>query len=37
LRKVVFDYLQQQNAAAVLATHDQEDTNAAGGIVVTID
>jgi putative thiamine transport system ATP-binding protein len=37
LRKVVFNYLQQQNAAAVLATDDQEDTNAAGGIVVTID
>jgi len=37
LRKVVFDYLQQQNVAAVLATHDQEDANAAGGIVVTVD
>jgi putative thiamine transport system ATP-binding protein len=37
LRAVVFEHLRQQNVPAVLVTHDQEDADAAGGIIVTID
>jgi putative thiamine transport system ATP-binding protein len=37
LRSVVFDHLRQQNVPAMLVTHDQDDAEAAGGQVVTID
>ncbi len=37
LRTTVFEHLRQQNVPTILVTHDQEDADAAGGLVVTID